>query len=70
MKDAGDHELQQLAAAAGVTVSQPERSILSALRISSNTLAAIDLDAGEGNETSQNARRSHGRTRLHLRRRT
>ncbi len=28
VKDAGDHELLQLAAAAGVTVSQPERSIL------------------------------------------
>ena len=31
VKDAGDHELLQLAAAAGVTVSQPERSILTRL---------------------------------------
>ena len=65
------HNLPKLADAAGVTLSQSERSILTRLTDFIKYAGRYPISMRvEENETSQNARRAHGPTRLHLRRRT
>ena len=71
VKGAGDHQLLQLADAAGVTLSQPERSILTRLTDFIKYAGRYPISKRvKEMRPVKTPRQAHGRTRLHLRRRT